>query len=241
MPDNDAMLLETDRRAALFRLLPARGSRHAGWLSAIAAAILTALVLLSPFLIPVSWNVAITRALQSVQVPGLQAFMQAVSGFGNVPKFAFIAGVALLACDRRGEAVWLTWSGLGGWFLSLQLKQLIAYPRPTADVVAVFHQWDNASFPSGHVVFYVCFFGFLFFVARERLPRGSLLRRLVLIMTVLLVALVGVARVYLGEHWPSDLPGSYILGGLWLALSWKLYRRFNFTREDASTGTPPAA
>ncbi len=237
MTDNDAMLIETDRRAVVLL----RPARHATWLYAIAAAMLVALALVSPFLIPVSWNVAITRAVQSIRLPGLQAFMLAVSGFGNVPKFAFVVAVALLACGRRGEAVWLTWSGLGGWFLSLQLKGLIAYPRPTADVVAVFHEWDNASFPSGHVVFYVCFFGFLFFIARERLARGSLTRRLVLSVTVLLVALVGLARVYLGEHWPSDMPGSYVLGGLWLALSLKLYRRFNFSREAAPLRTTPEA
>ena len=237
MTDNEAMLLETDRRGAALL----RHSRHAGWLYATAAALLVALALLSPFLVPVSWNVAITRALQSVRAPGLQSFMQAVSGFGNVPKFVFVAALVLLALDRRGEAVWLTWSGLGGWLLSLQLKELVAYPRPTADVVAVFHQWDNASFPSGHVVFYVCFFGFLFFVARGRLSRGSLRRSFVLWALALPVALVGLARVYLGEHWPGDLPGSYILGGLWLALSLKLYSRFNFAREDAPAGATPTA
>lgn len=235
MFDNDAMLLESEPRAALYRrlLTSARQSRRAGLLYAIAVTAVAVPVLLAPFFIPFNWDVEATRAVQALEVPGLQSLMLAVSGFGNVPKFAAMTAIALLACHRRSEALWLTWSGLGGWFLSLQLKHLIAHPRPTADSVEVFHQWDNASFPSGHVVFYVCYFGFLFFVARERLPRGSVVRRLVLIATVLPVALVGFSRVYLGEHWPSDIPGSYLLGGLWLALSLSLYRRWRRAWDDA--------
>lgn len=229
MPENDAMLLESEPRAALYPRLVAlarRRTRAYGLVTTIAVMALVALGVLAPFIVPARWDVEATRVLQSIEVPGLKSFMHAVSGFGNVPKFAALTGLALLACDRRNEALWLTWSGLGGWFLSMQLKPLLAHPRPTADEVAVFHEWSNASFPSGHVVFYVCFFGFLFFVARERMRRGSLVRTAVLVVTALIIALVGVSRVYLGEHWPSDIPGSYLLGGLWLALSLKLYHRF---------------
>lgn len=229
MPENDAMLLETAQRLPLHIRLIALARRKAVLsrpFVVVAVMVLVALGLAAPFIVPASWDVEATRVLQSIEVPGLKSLMIAVSGFGNVPKFAALTGLALLACGRGREAFWLTFSGLLGWFLSLQLKPLFAHPRPTADEVAVFHQWSNASFPSGHVVFYVCFFGFLFFVARRRLSPGALVRKLVLITTALFIVLVGVARVYLGEHWPSDLPGSYFLGGLWLALSIKLYSQF---------------
>jgi membrane-associated phospholipid phosphatase len=197
----------------------------------LAVLVLTLTALLIHYLTPLSWNVAVMRTLQSVQFPGLHEAMRLISGFGNAPKVIAITAVALLALNKGREALWLTWSGLGGWFLSMQLKHVFASPRPTAELVAVFHQWPNGSFPSGHLVFYVCYFSFLFFIAREHLPRQSVLRPLVLIMIALPPVLVGVSRVYLGEHWPSDLPGSYLLGSVWSAFSLMLYRRWRYMRK----------
>jgi undecaprenyl-diphosphatase len=106
------------------------------------------------------------------------------------------------------------------------VKYVVARPRPTLEHVRVSGEWAHESFPSGHVTFYVCFFGFLFFVAFALLPRGSFVRRVALVLTALPVALVGLSRIYLGAHWPSDTLGAYLLSGLWLALSLHLYRRW---------------
>lgn len=200
-------------------------------LVALALVTLVALSLMAHYLTPVGWNVAATRALQSLNMPGLHELMRLISGFGNAPKIIAITVIVLLACNKVGEAFWLTFSGLGGWFVAMQLKHLFANPRPTADVVDVFHKWNNGSFPSGHLVFYICFFGFLLFIAREQLARGSMIRRAVLAFAATLILLVGFSRVFLGEHWLSDLPGSYVLGALWLALSLKLYRAWRRARR----------
>jgi undecaprenyl-diphosphatase len=87
------------------------------------------------------------------------------------------------------------------------------------------------SFPSGHVTFYVSYFGFLFFTAYALLPRGSLLRRLALTLTALPVLLIGVSRVYLGEHWPSDTIGAYLWSGVWLAFVLWMYGRWKLRRS----------
>jgi membrane-associated phospholipid phosphatase len=90
-------------------------------------------------------------------------------------------------------------------------------------LVSVFRQLPEKSFPSGHVTFYVCYFGFLFFLSSVFLKHGSSSRRLCSLLLVP-VALVGVSRVVLGEHWPSDVVGAYLWSGVWLAFSISVYR-----------------
>ena len=118
------------------------------------------------------------------------------------------------------------------------LKILVGRQRPTADLVGFAYRDDELSFPSGHVMFYVCFFGFLFFVAYAVLARGTNTRRVALALSALPVLLIGVSRVYLRAHWPSDTLGAYVLGGLWLWFSVELYRRWkrraSFHAEAAS-------
>lgn len=224
MFDTNVMHLRRDRGAVPVNSpQDFRSSRAAVW-TAFVIATGTVFALLVHFLVPLSFNVAVTLAVQSISFPGLQEFLRLVSGFGNAPKVVLITVIALMACNKRREAFFLTLSGLGGWFIAMQLKHLFASARPTADVVNVFHQWPTGSFPSGHLVFYVCYFGFLYFIARDKLPAKSIFRPLVLVTLALLIALVGLSRLYLGEHWLSDLPGSYLLGAFWLYVSLKLYR-----------------
>lgn len=233
MFDSNLMLLKPHRGSRVFeqpdQVLERSGRRF--FVMTLAIALLAVVALLIHFLVPLSWNIAGTLAVQSIRFPGLQELMRLISGFGNAPKVVIITVIALVACNKRREAFFLTLSGLGGWFVAMQLKHLFASQRPTADVVNVFHQWPTGSFPSGHLVFYVCYFGFLYFVAREKLPVKSIFRRAVMIPLALLIVLVGISRLYLGEHWLSDLPGSYLLGGVWLYLSVKLYRFWTGARN----------
>ena len=176
-----------------------------------------------------AWDVRVADAVQSIDVPGMTGFMWAVSLFGNgVTSWAVVvaAMAAFFLFRRRSEAFGLLLSAGGGSALNRVVKYVVARPRPTLEHVRVTGEWANESFPSGHVTFYVCFFGFLFFAAYALLPRGSNLRRAACALAALPVLLVGLSRVYLGAHWPSDTLGAYLFSGLWLAFSLDLYRRW---------------
>jgi len=232
MFNTNVMLLKRNRDSVAFN--KREGLTRSSFAAVVTACLIaagTAFALLVHLLVPLSFNVAATLAVQSISFPGLQEFMRLVSGFGNAPKVVIITVIALMACNKRREAFFLTASGLGGWFIAMQLKHLFASARPTSDVVNVFHQWPTGSFPSGHLVFYGCYFGFLYFIAREKLPAKSIFRPLVLVTLAVLIALVGLSRLYLGEHWLSDLPGSYLLGAFWLYVCLKLYRLWAGARD----------
>lgn len=195
----------------------------------IALAAFAVLAAFAHFYAYFAWDLAVERALQTLPVPGLYGLMRATSliGSGLTPYvLTVVTALLFLAFRHRSEALGLLLSAGGGELFNRLLKLLIARPRPAAGLVTVFSQLRTESFPSGHVTFYVCYFGFLFFIAYALLRRGTYTRLLALIATVIPVALVGLSRVYLGEHWPSDVLGAYLFGGLWLALSLDLYRRW---------------
>jgi undecaprenyl-diphosphatase len=221
--------IESTKRRRLQRRLAALRLWRAEMIYILALAAFAALALLARHAAYFDWDLAAARTLQNLPVPGLFGFMRAVSIIGdgwNPYALAALTVALLLALRRRSEAMGLLFSAGGSALVNALIKTLIARPRPGADLVAVFRPLKSQSFPSGHVTFYVCYFGFLFFVAFALLPRGSLLRRLALGAAALPVTLVGLSRVYLGEHWPSDALGAYLLGGVWLALSLDLYRRW---------------
>jgi membrane-associated phospholipid phosphatase len=214
---------ESLRRRAARRLLRAE-TLYAIML--VAFAVLAAFAYFDTYF---AWDLRLERGLQNLPVPGLLDFMRGVSVFGNKWKpYAITAAttIVFLAFGRRSEAAGLVLSAGGSAVLNGLFKMLIARPRPTQELVTVQVDLQTQSFPSGHVTFYVCYFGFLFFVAYALLPLRSLKRRAAITLTALPVALVGFSRVYLGAHWPSDTLGAYLMSGVWLAFSLHMYRRW---------------
>lgn len=180
------------------------------------------------------WDVILARAIQSISIPGFDKLMIGVSVLGN-GWFAWPmvvgTGLALIRFGLRAEGLVCMIGAGSGWFLNQLLKLLSGRPRPSATLVNVAGTFHFDSFPSGHVVFFVEFFGILFFFAYVLLKTGPL-RRASLIASGLLIALVGVSRVYLGAHWPSDVAGAYLAGGIWLMLMIEVYRRMKVRHKQ---------
>ena len=173
------------------------------------------------------WDLELAHRIQSVSVPGFATFMRSVSFLGNgfVPwVLVVVFGLIFMRLGLRAEGFVSVASAALGWVVNTLLKELIGRPRPTDALVNVTGNFHYQSFPSGHVVFFVEFFGFLLFLAFVLLKPG-VLRRLLITLTAVLIALVGLSRVYLGAHWPSDVAGAYLAGGLWLMLTIEVYRR----------------
>jgi membrane-associated phospholipid phosphatase len=203
-----------------------------------AFAVLTLIVSSTPLL---ALDVQITRALQSVSYPFFAAAMNWVSWPGFLPQSVIIPGLVSLLLLRLGlhwEAITALVAALFPGLVNLLVKELIRRPRPTADLVEVFNVLDSFSFPSGHVMFYTGFFGFLWFIIFT-LFKPSLTRTVLLMFLGGLIVLVGVSRIYLGQHWASDILGAFLLGGLSLVLILQFYRwgktRF-FLRQPVAPG-----
>lgn len=127
-----------------------------------------------------------------------------------------MVGVTLFVLGLRTEGLLGVASSVLAGLIGGAIKLIIGRVRPSDQYVHVVNHLGNYSFPSGHVIQYTTLFGFAFYVILVTW-RGGAIRAVALTLLALLVVLVGPSRVYLGQHWPSDVLGAYLFAGLWLA------------------------
>lgn len=186
------------------------------------------LALFAHFYAYFQWDITIQQLIRDVSLPGFAGFMSLVSILGNGLMPYILSALTILFflfMKMRREALCILLSTAGSGIINRSMKWLVARPRPAFEPGMAAMSFSGKSFPSGHVTFYICYFGFLFFVAYAHLPRRSIVRPLALLITALPILAIGFSRVYLFAHYPSDVLGSYLFGGLWLALALGVYRR----------------
>lgn len=103
------------------------------------------------------------------------------------------------------------------------VKRLVHRPRPSPALVRIWKSRHHPSFPSGNVIAVSTFWGWLFFLGLVYWRDKPAWQRALLAIPVLFGVLVGPARVYLGDHWTSDVLGGYLFGNGWLGLWIRLY------------------
>ncbi len=185
-----------------------------------------ALLLLARQIAYFTFDLSIERWVQAIQLPDFNLLMQFVSGLGFNPLAPILVGLILLfvwVVGLRWEAAMLFFAASGISLVGGLIKLLVARHRPAADLVHVFSPLSDYSFPSGHVLLFTAFLGFLLFLVYTLTPH-SWVRTLGLFFFAALIVLVGLSRVYLGQHWPSDVLGGYLLGSLWLVVTVYVYR-----------------
>ncbi len=228
-------------RARRYRAILFQGSMIA---VSSAFAILTFLAKSTPFF---PLDLQITRGIQTITNPAFAQFMSLLSWPGFTPQTLVIPVVIvafLWGLGLHWESVAALVAAILATAVDNLVKDLIRRPRPTANLVHVFRILNSYSFPSGHVVFYVGFFGFLFFLAFSLL-KPSLVRTVILVVFGVMIALIGISRIYLGQHWASDVLGAYLLGSLTLVASiafyrWGKSRFFVAKKQPVKTTEPPA-
>jgi undecaprenyl-diphosphatase len=194
-----------------------------------------------------TFDLAITHAVQWIDTPLFTEAMVAISAPGYAPWTWVILGgvvVALLVAGFYREVPFVI-ATEGAGMLVASIKLLVERPRPADESIRVFSAVLDYSFPSGHVVNYVCLYGFLFFLVYALFTR-SWLRTAVLTFLASLVGLVGISRIHLGHHWASDVLGGYALGTAYLLLLVEAYRLLvieprKTPQAPSDRAAPPAA
>jgi len=149
--------------------------------------------------------------------PGLTTVMVAASRWGAPGVLAILGVVAaavFLMEGWRRAALLVALTMAGASLLDTLLKHLYgrARPLPLFDFYPSPHSF---SFPSGHALFATCFFGGVAVLTSHRF-RHPATQVAVWIVAVLAIGLIGISRIYLGVHYPTDVLGGLAAGAVWV-------------------------
>ena len=140
----------------------------------------------------------------------------------------------LVATRRRTAAVFVSVAVIGDALLSSALKSLFFRARP--DVVPHLVHVSSASFPSGHAMNSAVVYLTLATLLARTEPNERV-RVYLLVVAISLALLVGVSRVYLGVHWPSDVIAGWSVGAIWAVLC-SLVGKSLLRHRTIESGTP---
>ncbi|MGT2895360.1 phosphatase PAP2 family protein [Streptococcus entericus] len=158
----------------------------------------------------------------------LTSFFSYVTVLGNtltqVILVSVLTAILYFWKNWRAEAIWVLASGLSAGILIPTLKLIYARPRPSlSHLVAA----SGYSFPSGHATGAMLIFGSLLVIISQRMPKGWF-KILVQTGLMILIVLVGLSRIYLGVHYPSDVLAGFVLGFGVLHLLYPTYMTWRF-------------
>ena len=199
------------------------------WLGAIAGMVSLALFIRSHPQ-PEAFELSTTRALQSLSIPGsIQAILRWFTAVNDPLPDAIIVPivVVLLALIRKFvAAIFLALSVMVGNGVDALIGDYVGRPRPSVKLVHVDSLLKFNSFPSGHSCHMMVFWGFLLYLSLTKPVRQWKYRWALLplqIFALFTILIMGVTRLWEGEHWVLDVVGGYLDGAIWMVLFIFLY------------------
>jgi undecaprenyl-diphosphatase len=178
-----------------------------------------------------AFDTAVRAQVHAASFPALTYTMRAVTTLGEAGFLVTLGALIvwrLVAVGRRPEAAWFAVTALGAEGLDQALKYWFRRPRPAAFFGV---PPANYSFPSGHALASFCFYLVLAEIVIDLVeqpveqpgwPRGR--RFAARAMAVLLAGWIGLSRIYLGVHYPTDVLAGYAAAVAWLAVLRSLHK-----------------
>lgn len=147
---------------------------------------------------------------------------------GEVVVVGVLISSLILFLFKRWRLLYTLWISVGiGEIFVWIIKNILDRPRPP--LIDALVAETSYSFPSGHTFVAIAFYGLLaYFVIQSE--KNKFLKVTSFIIGLILITLVGVSRIYLGAHWPSDVFASLAVGAAWLSIiatSLKIKKKFN--------------
>lgn len=168
-------------------------------------------------------ELSVMQFLSLHRTEALNQISQALSTLGGMPFVLFLCILwsILLLWYKKHIDIILIWTGvLGGILLAWLLKFLIARPRPTE----ITHLVDSFghSFPSAHSVYAGCLMLLLIYITQQHSWH-----KLIVCCAIIWMLVMGISRVYLGVHYPSDVVAGWSISVIWISLLYPIFQRYS--------------
>jgi undecaprenyl-diphosphatase len=168
------------------------------------------------------WGRTLVHQWASPMLTWLMQWGTRLGGFDVLAPLTLVCTFGFLLAGRRRDALLGVVSVMGGLWLEGVLKPIVHRVRPEP----FFHTPlpTDFSFPSGHALVASCFYGMVAALVAQGI-QAPRLRWLIRALAALVIVLVGLSRVYLGVHYPSDVIGGYAAALVWVSTLIGLGRR----------------
>ncbi|MEJ1221369.1 phosphatase PAP2 family protein [Sediminicola sp. 1XM1-17] len=177
----------------------------------------------------------ITQFIISYRNPVLTQYFKIVTEVGDVHGYLIVLGISVIL----SAFIFKKWKYIAQISLVLllatlsnvMLKRFIDRARPGIEHLVVV---KTLSYPSGHAMSAMAFYGFLIYLV-YRIKMNKFLKTALYLFLVLLILSIGISRIYLGVHFPSDIAGGFIAGLIWVVFCILIFNLVEVFRKDPLT------
>lgn len=182
-----------------------------------------------------TYDTAITDYVISYRSPNLTSYFKFMTNVGDVYGYLIVLVIflllSLLVFKRWKYVVQATLVLALATVSNMMLKRFIDRARPGIEhLVSV----ETLSYPSGHAMSAMAFYGFLIFLV-TKFKIQKVIKYALVVILILLILSIGISRIYLGVHFPSDIAGGFIAGFIWVVFCVLVFDVIELFRKDPKT------
>ncbi|MGB2760888.1 MAG: phosphatase PAP2 family protein [Maribacter stanieri] len=182
-----------------------------------------------------TYDTTITDYVISYRSPNLTSYFKFMTNVGDVYGYLIVLVIflllSLLVFKRWKYVVQATLVLTLATVSNMMLKRFIDRARPGIEhLVSV----ETLSYPSGHAMSAMAFYGFLIFLV-TKFKIHKVIKYALIAILILLILSIGISRIYLGVHFPSDIAGGFIAGFIWVVFCVLVFDVIELFRKDPKT------
>lgn len=182
-----------------------------------------------------NYDYQITNYVISYRTPWLTDYLTFMTHLGDARGYFIVftlsAVISYFGFKRWKHTVQIIVVLILALLSNLALKRFIDRARPDIEHLVVA---ESLSYPSGHAMVAMAFYGFVIYLIYKFQLHVALKIGIIILLTFLILS-IGVSRIYLGVHFPSDIVGGFIAGFIWVVFCIVIFDVIEVFRRDRNT------